>query len=51
VRLRDRLAGAQPLQAERRDDLRVLVGAEVDDDVVAVLVGVDVVEDEERVAV
>ena len=49
--LGDRLAGAQALQAQRRHDRGVLVGAEVDHDVLAVLERVDVMEDEERVGV
>ena len=48
VRLGDRLAGAQPLEVEVLDDLGVVEGADVDHDLVAVLVGVDVVEAEAR---
>ena len=46
VRTRGRLTRAQPLQVEVLDDLRIGVGAEVDDDVVAIVVGVDVVKGE-----
>ena len=42
----DRLAGAQALEVEVLDDLRVVEDADVDDHLVAVLVGVDVVKAE-----
>src|SRR3954453_15636730 len=51
VRRRDRGAGAQALQAERLDDLGVVVGAQVDDEIVAVLERVGVVEEEKRARV
>ena len=46
----DRLAGAQPLEVEVLDDPGVGVGADVDDHLLALLEGVDVVEGEAGVA-
>ena len=45
----DRLPGAQAREVELIDDAGVAIGDEVDDDVVAVLVGVDVVEGEDGI--